>query len=99
MFTATGIMMFIQWYQPLESKFANRLETFNEVCILCLSYHAMCFTDFVPDPVVRNDIGKSYIATNASMIMVHFVLLINSTIKAYKESLKKKKLEKNKKAW
>ena len=78
----------------MDSKFANRLETFNEACVLFLTYVAMCFTDFVPDPEVRNDLGLLYIVLNCSMIFVHLAMLIFFTIKAGKLARKKKKFEK-----
>ena len=57
----------------------------------------MCFTDFVPDPEVRNELGLYYIGLNSSMISVHLTLLCYSSIKACKLQRKTKKYEKMKK--
>ena len=65
------------------------METFNEVCVLCLTYIAMCFTDFVPDPEVRSDIGPYYIAANLFMIVVHIIILLAFSFKALVRVCKK----------
>ena len=83
------MLILLLCYEPLESKYANRLETFDEVCILCLSYIAMCFTDFVPDPEARYDIGLYYIGINSLMILVHLVLILYSTLKSLRLVYKK----------
>ena len=88
-FFAIGMIIFIQHYQPYESKFANRMETFNEVCVLCLTYIAMCFTEFVPDPEVRSNIGPYYIAANLFMIAVHIIILLAFSLKALVKVCKK----------
>ena len=64
----------------------------------------MCFTDFVPDPEVRYDIGWYYIGISSFMILVHLVLILYSTLKRLRLVCKKyynrwihkrKKTEKN----
>ena len=75
-FTSLGMMMLIQWHQPFESSFDNKLEVFNELCVLLLTYYAICFTDFILDPEVKNDLGYSYIGINSIMILVHLYFFI-----------------------
>ena len=49
----------------------------------------MCFTDFVPDPEVRSDIGPYYIAVNIIMIAVHIIILLAFSFKALVRVCKK----------
>ena len=49
----------------------------------------MCFTDFVPDPEVRYDIGPYYIGISSLMILVHLVLILYSTLKRLRLIYKK----------
>ena len=49
----------------------------------------MCFTDFVPDPEVRYDIGWYYIGISSFMILVHLVLILYSTLKRLRLVYKK----------
>ena len=55
------MMIFLQWARPLDSAFANNIETFNEVVTLLVIYLLMCFSDFVISPETRNDCGKVFI--------------------------------------
>ena len=47
------ILFLLQGYSPLESRFENRVEIFNEMCILNMTYMVMLFTDYVPDAFLR----------------------------------------------
>lgn len=89
LFFSLANMMFIQWSQPYELPYFNRKETFSEVCILCLSYFGICFTNFVPDPEVRSELGRFYIGTNSFMILALFLLVLASSLKIGKLFFKK----------
>ena len=82
-------MIYIQWFKPLESRYANWIETFNEACVLILSNIAICYTDFVPDPQVRYDFGLTYVVVNLIMIAVHAFLLSRITVLGFKLYIKK----------
>ena len=62
-----------------------------------LSYLAICFTEFVPDPEMRNYLGLYFIGFNGTMIAIHLILLLWNTFKACMQARKKKKFEKKKK--
>jgi hypothetical protein len=36
--------------KPFVNNFLNKLEIFNEVCIMLVTYHLYLFTEFVPNP-------------------------------------------------
>ena len=74
------MVVFLQWYKPMESRFANNVETFNECTILVLTYFLFCFTDYVPESEMRSELGEYYNYVNFSNIGVHFFLMISSTI-------------------
>ena len=59
----------------MESPFANRLATFNEVVIILFLYTMMYFSDFLTNPVWRDSFGKVYIVVLCLYIIVHLVLL------------------------
>ena len=46
-------MAILATIQPLQDLPSNRLELFNSIMILLMSYSFMCFTSFVPDPEAR----------------------------------------------
>ena len=45
--------------KPFEEPKMNRLEIFNEVCILAAAYHLFLFTDYIESPEFRYKIGWS----------------------------------------
>jgi hypothetical protein len=52
-----AVVILLGLTQPLESPYANKIEMFDSVTVLILSYCLFCFTDFVPDANVRYNIG------------------------------------------
>jgi hypothetical protein len=71
------MIMYIISVKPFKEALLNKLEIFNEICILLTSYHLSCFTMFVSDPLIKYNIGWSLLAltslnmlVNTSIIMV-----------------------------
>ena len=56
-FTAIAQMIILGFVRPLKTSKLNRLELFNSYTSLVSSYCLLCFTFFVPDAQIRNDIG------------------------------------------
>lgn len=57
-----------------------KMESFNELTTIVLTYFLICFTDYVPSAEVRNQVGFGYIGTNFFNIAVHLTLLIFSSL-------------------
>jgi hypothetical protein len=47
MFQSIGILIYLIYVKPFQEPLLNRLEIFNELCILCTVYHLIIFSDFV----------------------------------------------------
>ena len=75
---------------PFETHFAAKMEIFNECTIIVLTYGLMMFTDFVPDPKTRLEIGWFYMATSLSNILVHLSLLAGGSGMQIKKECKRK---------
>ena len=91
MFTL-GTLILIQAYQPYETKYANKTETFHEMAILFLIYVALCFTDFVPDSEARYNMGYVYLALNILMLSALLYILVHNTVKVLRRALMKRKI-------
>lgn len=50
---STLVIIYLTLVKPFEVSYMNKLEIFNEICILIVSYHMFIFTDFVPDVKIR----------------------------------------------
>ena len=67
----------------------NYMEVFNEICVLIATYHLFLFTDFVPDPELRYNIGWSIIGVTLVNIVVNMLVMFWSTINQLKLMFKK----------
>lgn len=61
--TASGIVLvtFICYVWPYNSSLSNRMELINEIVIIFIMYHILCFTDFTQSLTVRHYLGYSVI--------------------------------------
>lgn len=74
--------------RPLESRFALRMEVINEMTLLVVTYHIMCFTDAVSDVTLRYSFGVTFIATLSLCIGVHLFFLVAGSCKSLKKACK-----------
>ena len=75
-FVSSLVLVYLVYYRPLESPFANRMEIMNECTVLLLLYCLVCFSDFVPSEETRYLIGYVYMAVNLINILIHLSLLL-----------------------
>ena len=52
------MIIVVGWIKPFTSNLQHNIEIFNEICILFVNYHLITFTDFQPNPEVRDQFGK-----------------------------------------
>jgi formiminotetrahydrofolate cyclodeaminase len=87
----TLYMMVYSYHQPHWDPKRNKLEIFNEVIILTLSYHMVTFSDFNLNVDTMFVMGYSFISFMMLMILVNTMYLIVVTVqkwrtrKAYKQ--------------
>ena len=86
----TAMIIFLQWSEPLDTKFDNRLETFNECVTVVILYLMMSFTEFVPLVEDRDMIGDYYIAVILFFVSVHMLLLLVGMAMSIKQWIKRK---------
>ena len=63
-------------------KGSNLVEMGHEIVILLIMYHMFCFTEFVPDPEVRNLIGYSVVLITFLHLIAFYTLVIYFAVKA-----------------
>ena len=89
-FMALGIIIFVMWSRPLETKQLNFFETFNECTLLVMTYHLWCFSDFVKEPETRNKLGFVFISVSLGNIAVHLITIMISAIKKCRTSCRRR---------
>jgi hypothetical protein len=60
-FCSLFMVIFFVTVKPLNQPFLNRMEIFNELCLLGCSYFLFTFTDFVPDTQTRYLLGWAFV--------------------------------------
>ena len=88
--TSVFVLILLWWSRPLESKFATCMETFNEIITLLTLYLLMCFSDWVADPLIRNECGKAFIAVVILYAAVHIYFLLADVLGKIRHSIRKK---------
>ena len=74
-------LIIIGQIEPLLDPFSNRLELYNNFTIIILAYCLMLFTEFVPSPLTRYDIGFVMIFLTAQNIAVNLAIIARSPIR------------------
>ena len=59
--TQLATVMLLALRRPFKSAIRNRVELAEECAIMISMYHLFCFTEFIPDPLVKHYIGYSLI--------------------------------------
>ena len=69
--TSTAVLCYLLDKKPFDGKFKNRAVILEELIITVLIYHILCFTDWMPDTEVRQDLGTSFITIVMSIMIVY----------------------------
>ncbi|TNV87454.1 hypothetical protein FGO68_gene15662 [Halteria grandinella] len=93
----TSILMSIYFIlvRPFEEKSLNRIEVFNELCILFASYHLLLFTDFDysdPSDTEEQHLQTQYMAGWSIIAVTTLNIIVNMAIMCYQtaQSIKEK---------
>lgn len=80
------MVVYIVYVKPFEQSLLNKLEIFNEICILLESNHLYLFTYFVSDPYLQYYAGWSIVAITLINIFVNMLIIISMGVyQAYKK--------------
>ena len=92
---SVAMVIYLVWWKPLNSHFANIMETFNEITCIVLMYHLQLFSDFVPSAETRSKLGTSFLIVFILNVSVHLFFMLRETLgdvgKKLKECYERKK--------
>ncbi len=86
------VIMYNKLAKPFENPLLNRLEIFNELCIMGAAYHLFVFTPFVDDPEFQYKVGWSMIGVTVLNIVVNIGIMGYASYKRLKLAFIKLKL-------
>ena len=79
-YQSIGLLIYVVLVKPFEDPQQNKIEIFNELCILLSGYHLIAFTDFIPQgqayDEVRGWFGYSMIGITALNVVVNTTIAI-----------------------
>ena len=84
----TGVIIFVNFWKPLETPFANNMATLDEVTIMLILYCLMHFTSYVDNPYLRSDWGIAYITFLCIFTSIHMVFIISELCHSLKLRIK-----------
>lgn len=95
---SVGLIGYYLAVKPLQEPFLNRLEVFNELCILVASYVLVAFTDCLDNPIDKFNAGWTMAAVIIICAIVNMALIfwkVGSTIvNAIKNKIRLSRLKK-----
>lgn len=78
------MVMFVTYYKPFTEPVFNKIEVFNEVCILLASYHLLLYNDFVPSTDDQYMAGWSIALVTAINMLVNLVVILVMSLRLLK---------------
>jgi hypothetical protein len=82
-------LLFFTDVNPLNQPFLNKIEIFNEITLLVLSYFLFFFTDFVPSVHMRYALGWAFIFIAVLNIAVNWGAMFYKVFLAIKDIVRK----------
>ncbi len=83
------MLLFFTDVNPMNQPFLNKMEIFNELTLLILSYFLFFFTDFVPSVYMRYTLGWAFIFITVLNIAVNWGALFYKVFLAIKDIVRK----------
>jgi hypothetical protein len=80
--------MFDGYVKPMTNKSMNRMEVFNEYCLLNCFIFPFLFSDFVPDVQMRYNLGWVFLGIAFLTLFTNFGLIIGTMIVSIREKIK-----------
>ena len=71
-----------------DSRFNRNMDIFNEIKVMCIMYHLMLFTHFLPDPIVQNNLGLSCSIVLVLGTGINMVMLVSDPMKNLKHKFR-----------
>lgn len=66
--------------KPKKDSGLNKMEIFNEQVTKMAEFFMICFTDFVPDPEIKQSIVKPFVGLVSFCIFVNLVYLMKKVV-------------------
>lgn len=84
---STFIIAYLVMYRPYKDARMERLELFNEVTFVAMTYSLACFSDLVPDAETRSYVGYSFIAFAVINVIIHLFFVLKHTLTTLKNKI------------
>ena len=87
MISTMVVLTILLGIKPLADPRCNKIEVFNEITVLSLTYMLIFFTDIVGEAQFRSDLGILYLCITFSNIAMHIFLLTFESCRSFKRCI------------
>ena len=84
------LMSYVAYNRPFNSSLLNNQEVLNEITVLLSSYTLFCYSDFVPDPYTRYQVGWASIGIILLNLAMNLTFLGHVSGGQVKDKIKRK---------
>jgi hypothetical protein len=91
-FLVTFMLIYMKWFEVYQEFYYKFFQALNEVFVLLVNYHMICFADFISDNRTRTIMGWSLIATISVNLLVNFGYIVFGSAKESYYKLRKRYL-------
>ena len=96
LYSTLYVACFFIHVKQMNGKFYNNIEIFNEVATLISVYFLLCFSDWILDIELRNDIGDVYAKYLIGIALINFLLILHEMTLPIQKMIKYRILKKAK---
>ena len=80
----TAKIIYLLWFMPFEETLVNLLEVMNEITTILMLYVMLTFSDWVPSPELRYQLGWIFIGVLVLNTVVHIYFLISGLYREWR---------------
>ena len=80
--SALFMLVYLIHVRPFNTGLLNKMEIFNESCLLLASLHVYLFTDYCPDPGFRYRAGWSLVVLTLANLLVNLLFMLGQTLQS-----------------
>ena len=70
------VIIYFGSFCPFNGRLKNRMEIFNEACILFVTLHLFCYTEWVESSIRKYEVGWSQIFLMYFCFIVNFIVIL-----------------------
>ena len=80
----TFLLIWSATARSYKNPFNNKLELNTEMFLSIITFHLICFTDFIPDILYRKEMGYSFIFWVSCLVLINMYFVLKEIIRVFR---------------